>query len=350
MGIHGKMLDFLAELLCGVSALQSRREKALRKEQARLDAQRPRHKPKYRYEVSTPFREKRTAREDEKPAKLGLGFRTTAQQWGEATGALLEELSTECEMPAKPAPVKRMSRRSRPLTAPTNEGMTSSQLSEVIAIIGRIFDHLPYAICGQTAMVYYGSLAYRPSHVSVLVPQASGEIARCWALAQGMQAVPCRSDCFAVRTRDGRLRTVRLKLVKDTSFEHVETMQAVRSRARLITLPGLANQVAGAYVADLKSGGSEKRQAAYAEDMRWILQKIGDCNLDEHWLFPWRARELLRGEFWLPFTTSFRDTVNLFAYAGLHVRDNEGLSQDGSYTGEVSNVRGGQVLGGIFTD
>ena len=363
------MIDLLADFLCGTSWLQSRHEKRMRNEQSH--AARYAHRQKVAQRVQTMPRKKPEARpqahkrtnqpqkqnyDDEKsrPTQVGLGIQNSAWQWGQDTGARLDECPTECEVPAKLKPVKMMEDQLRvflkqaPVPVPTLEPMSPSTVREVVGIVGRLFEHVPYAVSGQAAMVYYGSDRYAPSHVSILVPQASQHVARVWALAQGMQSIPFQSDCFAVSTRDGSLRTVRIKLVKDSSFESVQTVRAGRSRARIITLPCLVNQVAGAYIADLKSGASISRQKAYARDMRWILSRITDVHLHEHYLSPEKVPEVLKRDFWMPFTISFPDTVNLFQFAGLEVGDEVGVLSNGSLQGRISRQRGGTMVGGLF--
>ncbi|KAH8174558.1 hypothetical protein LIA77_05977 [Sarocladium implicatum] len=368
MGLRGKVIDLIAEYLCGTSWLQSRHENRMRHEQSH--AARYAHRQKVAQRVNTMPRNKPEARppvrgwekpqqehpddEEAKPAQIGLRIPSSAQQWGEDTGALLDECPRDSAMPAKLQPVKKITAQYRvipkpkPIPKPSMDAMSPSTVREVIGIIGRLFEHVPYAISGQAAMVYYGSQRHASTHVSILVPQASQHVARVWALAQGMHAVPFKSDCFAVSTRDGLLRMVRIKLVKDSSFESVRTTRAGRSHARIITLPGLANQVASAYIADLKSGAPVSRQSGYARDMRWVLRRIADIRLHEHWLTPARVPDVLKREFWLPFTMSFPEIVALFEVAGLEVSDEVGVLGNRNYAGNVSQKRGGTMLGGFY--
>jgi hypothetical protein len=141
---------------------------------------------------------------------------------------------------------------------------------------------------------------------------------------------------------------VKVKIVKDGNFESLDTVKASRTQARLMTLPGLATQVAAAYVRDLKSNTSDRRQQGFARDMRWILRRIAMLRVNEHWLTPVTAKELLKADFWLPFTSSFPDTVLMFSNAGLEVDDDGSLKDDGCYRGQLSPRRGGDFTGSLW--
>ncbi|KAL2211651.1 hypothetical protein CC79DRAFT_1317743 [Sarocladium strictum] len=330
MVIRHYLFEICAKLLCGTSRPSSRRgQKSRTSEKQRPKYMWSRKSPKETHASWYQSHSYAELQDEDRQARIGQSIQPTARQWGQAT-------------------VKRLERHTRPKLEPSTSEMGPGTVCEVINIIGTLFDHVPYAVSGVAAMVYYGNDYHRPTHVSVLVPDASREIVRCWAVAQGMNSLPGKPDSFAVTTKDGVLRTVRIKTVKDASFENIETVRAVKSQARLITLPGLANQLAGAYISELKSQSTERRQQSYARDMRWVLNCIADVRLAEHWLLPGRAKDILKADFWLPFTSSFPDTILMFAHAGLDVGDDGTLHNDGTYEGRQSPQRGGNLIGGLF--
>lgn len=186
--------------------------------------------------------------------------------------------------------------------------MSPELVNEVIAIVGHSFGHIPYAICGLAAMVQHGFSERLPTKVSIIFPEHTRAVVNCWALAQGMPRVQGTNRSFCVPTADGKLRCVRFKFLQE-GFDNLVTTRKVLSHARVLALPSLADQIAANYVRQLATI-SVQMQVVSAQDMRWVLRQMD--HQGEY--FNYRSgANIVRREFWLPFTLSFPDLVDLFA-------------------------------------
>ncbi|KLO87862.1 uncharacterized protein Y057_14879 [Fusarium fujikuroi] len=70
-----------------------------------------------------------------------------------------------------------------------DRSMNREAVSEVVDMIAQRFSHIPYAVSGLAAMVYYGYEA-RPYRVSIVCPEHTRENQKCWAKAQGISLEP----------------------------------------------------------------------------------------------------------------------------------------------------------------
>ncbi|KAK5992603.1 hypothetical protein PT974_06017 [Cladobotryum mycophilum] len=199
--------------------------------------------------------------------------------------------------------------------------MDAPMVMEVIDLIGSLFDHIPYAVCGTAALIYYGYRGYRPDHVSITCPEESNEAIRCWAVAKGMSLSPSDPGGFRIRTADGRTWTVCIKFMK-SGFQNLSRIRVGPFRASIVTLPSIANTIARSYVSRLHTATTD-RQAVYAKYLTWTLRRIIQMapSSDDQCLNPQRARDIISREFWIPFTLSYPDTVPLFISAGLEIID-----------------------------
>jgi hypothetical protein len=199
--------------------------------------------------------------------------------------------------------------------------MNYEAVCEVIDMIALRFSHIPYAVSGLAAMVYYGYDA-RPYKVSMLCPEHTRENQKCWAKALGMLPIPKRHDIWGVVTRDGMLRQIRVRFPYD--FEEMHTLKVGSSAVSMLSLAGLADELARTYVNELKHSDQD-RQENLAREMVWILNRIIQCRMPEHRLRPERIPHLINERFWLPFSLAYPEVVPLFAKAGWRI-PNEGWS------------------------
>ncbi|RFU73258.1 hypothetical protein TARUN_8992 [Trichoderma arundinaceum] len=203
--------------------------------------------------------------------------------------------------------------------------MDVDTVNEVIDCVGRLFDHIPYAVCGTAALIYYGYRAYFPDHVSITCPEESKEAIRCWALAKGMTPSPDNPDGFSVRVASGRSCPVCIKFMKN-GFEALEIVRVGPGQASMVTLPSIANTIARSYVFRLHNSSPE-RQALYARYLAWTLKRMAEIPPTDpvQRLNPDRARDIVNRSFWIPFTLSYPETVPLFSAAGLEIQNDGGL-------------------------
>ncbi|KAF4448007.1 hypothetical protein F53441_8522 [Fusarium austroafricanum] len=202
-----------------------------------------------------------------------------------------------------------------------NRSMNREAVYEVIGMIALRFSHIPYAVSGLAAMAYYGYDA-RPYKVSIVCPEHTRENQKCWAKAQGMIPMPRRHDIWGVATSDGVIRQIRVRFPYD--FAEMHALKIGNSAVSMLSLAGLADELARTYVNELKHSDHD-RQENLAQEMIWVLKRIIQCRLPEHMLRPERIPHLIKETFWLPFTLSYPDSVPLFAKAGWRI-PNEGWS------------------------
>lgn len=196
-----------------------------------------------------------------------------------------------------------------------DRSMNREAVSEVIDMIALRFSHIPYAVSGLAAMVYYGYDA-RPYKVSIICPEHTRENQKCWAKAQGMIPIPRRSDIWGMATADGIVHQIRVRFPYD--FEDMHALKIGSSAVSMLSLAGLADELARTYVNELKHS-DHARQDNLAREMIWILQRIIQVRMPEHMLTPERIPRLTKETFWLPFSLAYPETVPLFAKAGWRI-------------------------------
>ncbi|KAH6960526.1 hypothetical protein DER45DRAFT_558052 [Fusarium avenaceum] len=196
-----------------------------------------------------------------------------------------------------------------------DRSMNREAVSEVIDMIALRFSHIPYAVSGLAAMVYYGYDA-RPYKVSIVCPEHTRENQKCWAKAQGMIPIPRRSDIWGMATADGIVHQIRVRFPYD--FEDMHALKIGSSAVSMLSLAGLADELARTYVNELKHS-DHARQDNLAREMVWILQRIIQVRMPEHRLTPERIPRLTKETFWLPFSLAYPETVPLFAKAGWRI-------------------------------
>ncbi|KAF4945563.1 hypothetical protein FGADI_11819 [Fusarium gaditjirri] len=205
-----------------------------------------------------------------------------------------------------------------------DRSMNREAVSEVVDMIALRFSHIPYAVSGLAAMVYYGYEA-RPYRVSIVCPEHTRENQKCWAKAQGMIPIPIprQRHVWGVATSDGVVQQIRVRFPYDFNEMHALKIGTAGSNpVSMLSLAGLADELARTYVNELKHSDHE-RQENLAHEMIWILKRIIQCRLPEHALRPERIPHLIRETFWLPFALSYPESVPLFAKAGWSI-PNEG--------------------------
>ncbi|CAM1504404.1 Fc.00g019950.m01.CDS01 [Cosmosporella sp. VM-42] len=208
----------------------------------------------------------------------------------------------------------------------SEEGMVPEVVSEVLHHVVATFDGIPYAVCDLVAMMHYGLEDAAPSRIALIAPFSSRRIMKAWAAAKGMYNFSDMEDFFGVLTSDGEVRLVHVIFVSSSEFSDNSIVNIGRYHAPVLALSSLANQIASVYVQELVvSAGSG--QLILAQNMIWVLEKIAEINQHEHWFTPWRVRDIVRDDFWVPFTLSFPQSVPLFCAAGILVDETGAVRQ-----------------------
>lgn len=201
--------------------------------------------------------------------------------------------------------------------------MDRKVIKQVVSRVSDLFSHIPFVVSGLSAMVYYGFEGRRSTNVTILCPASSREAIRGWAKAKALQRFPDKPDQFGILTAEGGYRTLRVKYV-DEGFEDLDTLRSESMKTSVLSLAGLANQLADGYIRELAVSNG-RRQEGFATDMIWVLKRIASSKRAEHRLAPHRCPRIWDDTFWEPFTLSFPDSVPLFGAAGFGVEQAEEL-------------------------
>lgn len=201
--------------------------------------------------------------------------------------------------------------------------MDRKVIKQVVSRVSDLFNHIPFVVSGLSAMVYYGFEGRRSTNITILCPASSREAIRGWAKAKALQTFPDKPDQFGIHTAEGGYRTLRVKYV-DEGFEELHTLRSESMKTSVLSLAGLADQLAEGYIRELAVSNG-RRQEGFATDMIWVLKRIASSSRPEHWLSPQRCPRIWDDTFWEPFTLSFPDSVPLFGAAGFGVEEAEEL-------------------------
>ncbi|KAL7620779.1 hypothetical protein AAE478_009777 [Parahypoxylon ruwenzoriense] len=218
--------------------------------------------------------------------------------------------------------------------------LDAAQLSELFSAIHDTLSHVPYAICGLSALADHGFTGRRVSRgVSLLCPAHSKNNVRAWLAAKGYDTAHADSVAIPIRAKptDGKksaqmeLRRVRIKYI-DEGFEKLDRVRSQTSDAWVLSLTSQLDQVAAGFVehhrklqglprapragargessrerreresADAEREKAERALATVASDIFWCLDRAARTRQP---LNPRGLPTLLGEEFWTPFTRRY---------------------------------------------
>ncbi|KAI1082065.1 hypothetical protein F5B20DRAFT_588165 [Whalleya microplaca] len=237
-----------------------------------------------------------------------------------------------------PAPV---AVASDPRTRWASTYLTSPQLGELFDALHATLKHIPYAICGLSALVDHGLRARRAATVSILCPAHCKDNVKSWARARGFDTwadsvgVPIGGESGG----GGEIRRVRIKYV-DQGFERLERVRAVsgaqgeraEGNAWVLGLSSELDHVAAAWLDVRKrattttttnssstsdtDAKTSKAMKSIAHDIFWVLGRAIETRhaLDAHFL-----PTFLGEEFWTAFGEANPETRTEAARAGVDV-------------------------------
>ncbi|KAI1488432.1 hypothetical protein F5X96DRAFT_685383 [Biscogniauxia mediterranea] len=213
----------------------------------------------------------------------------------------------------------------------TTTNLTREGLVELFDTLHLTLEHVPYAICGLGALIDHGFTARKASKISIICPAHSKDNVKAWAAARGY---PTYGDSVGVPLlRDGSLRRVRIKYLRD-GFERLERARSALSGSA--TVLGLASQldnVAAGWVehnrrrAERKDSKDREKDdralATIAADVFWCLalaSKKKNKKPGQHGILDPAYLPTLLGEaFFVPFTGRHVDARPEMARAGIDV-------------------------------
>ncbi|KAJ6442805.1 Conidial yellow pigment biosynthesis polyketide synthase [Purpureocillium lavendulum] len=225
--------------------------------------------------------------------------------------------------------------------------MTCAQIRQVIATIGQLFPHIPYAVCGHAAMSYYGSTPLKqPSYVSLVCPPDCVDALLKWAVAKGLSLCdrwPATTMATATATTtgaassssgggggffssfcvpttpDGVERAVRVHRCTAYFSGHMRSVPAPDAHgASVLTLPCIADAVAVEYLRAARAD-DYRVLVLCAKDVFWLLRRMAALRgADERQaLTPRRAPTFASARFLEAFTEMHVYSVDLMYNAGL---------------------------------
>ncbi|PNY23904.1 26S proteasome regulatory subunit rpn11 [Tolypocladium capitatum] len=208
-------------------------------------------------------------------------------------------------------------------TSTTFESMSREAICEVVDGIGEIFAHIPYAVCGHAAMVYYGNTLHTPDHVSIVCPMSSLDALIGWAQARALGICARFSKAFTYTTADGVERCVRvLGYVK---FDRLRRVRLGPSLASVLTLPVLADSMACDYVVAQRED-DHRGMVQRARDICWLMRRIVEVGGEEQRLTVESAGFFGRLDFLEPFSLAYERAVPLMERAGLDLASIPGFN------------------------
>ncbi|KAM4058648.1 hypothetical protein HRG_006398 [Hirsutella rhossiliensis] len=200
--------------------------------------------------------------------------------------------------------------------------MSRESVFAIVNAVGKLIPHLPFAVCGHAAMVYYGHPAHRPSHVSIVCPERAAAILVGWARASGLRLSTHFPQAFYVATtarRDDDAETTAgvgcVRVLSCRDFDRLGRIRRGPSSTPVLTLPCIADRMAGRLYAAPGAGDAAQRAA----DIVWLLGRIVEDGGEEQLLTLDKAPVFGHAAFLAPFARQHPEAVALMREAGLKV-------------------------------
>jgi hypothetical protein len=189
---------------------------------------------------------------------------------------------------------------------------------DVVDGLGKAFYHIPFAVCGVAAMVYYGYDKFILDRVSILCPSESFDVILCWARSRDMPLLADDPSSFGYRTAKGRVCAVRVRTQDSEDFASFGIVRLGPYKAPILSLPCVVNLFAKDYVYKLDNI-NPGMQGRYARDIIWMLERMAHFDSPEQRFTPKHTSWVLSRGFWLPFTLSYPEAIDAFSAAGLFI-------------------------------
>ncbi|KAK2599947.1 hypothetical protein QQS21_005331 [Conoideocrella luteorostrata] len=245
-----------------------------------------------------------SAYSDEVPLGIHVDIPENARMWSAKTTSLLNVSAaknyrmshislTQCPPSSS---IQRNIKQRRKFMTPSSDPLSPRQVHEIIAHLGRSFAHFPYAICGTSALVYYGNITHVTRRVHILCTVESVGILKSWAVEQGMPLSPLNENDIGVYTEDGILRCIRIVSASTEEMAGLTVVHDCMHYAKVLNLPTLVDSMAEVYMRQV-ADQSKCEQALRLRDIRWALQEIINREDERHFLEAERLNTLSRMEF-----------------------------------------------------
>ncbi|KAI1103657.1 hypothetical protein F4804DRAFT_352799 [Jackrogersella minutella] len=203
--------------------------------------------------------------------------------------------------------------------------LSPDQLQELFAEIHATLAHVPYAVCGLSALVDRGFAARRAAGASLLCPAYAKDNVRGWLAARGHATY---ADSVGIPV-GGAVRRVRIKYL-DGGFERLERVRSPATGAWTLGLASQIDHAAAGFVDRARrlqalgpghahAGARGREESALRTIARDIFWCLGEAARTRYPLRPHLLPTLLGEEFWAPFTARNARARPEMARAGIDV-------------------------------
>ena len=139
---------------------------------------------------------------------------------------------------------------------------------ELSNLVHKAFEHVPYALCGLSALIDHGFTARKADSMWILCPQDSRKNVLSWAAASGWEVY---GDSIAVPTQEG-IRRVKVKYV-ESGFQALQRVKSSNSNATVISLTSQLDNLAAGYL-QYRREGNEGPLKIIESEIFWILKRM----------------------------------------------------------------------------
>ncbi|KAI1366291.1 hypothetical protein F5Y08DRAFT_351763 [Xylaria arbuscula] len=146
--------------------------------------------------------------------------------------------------------------------------MNLEQHKELSNLVHELLGHIPYAICGLSALVDNGYIARTREIMEIVCPSDSRKNVQSWAATKGYVSY---GDSIAVPTKDG-IRRVRVNYV-EAGFEALQRVKSNLSNAIVLSLTSQLENRAAGYL-QYRRQEYEVQIKVLESDIFWILKKM----------------------------------------------------------------------------
>ncbi|ROT39618.1 hypothetical protein SODALDRAFT_331726 [Sodiomyces alkalinus F11] len=307
--------------------------------------------------------------------------RSNSRQAPESTSGYAGPLPYYHYKPLPPLPTTDIS-----LEDCSQEVLTPAILNSVLVRVSQLLGHIPYAVCGRAAIAHYG---YRyaeeandsssndddddgdddgdeKNQVRILCPSYARQVIRGWAAAAGLPVSLAGNEAghafLAVTVpEDKSVRKVRIEWMRDDVFKRLGVASRGEAGVRVLAMPELINDLAGVYIEERTrrreevgddddddggggGGSANGRHDGVARQIVWLLGQIDREGLaPEQRITEERVPNVVKADFWTPFTFAHPGAAGLFYDAGFEP-PTERFRQDEEAEEEAERMRGGRRL------
>lgn len=221
-----------------------------------------------------------------------------------------------------------------------NDRLDPDITCEVIEGLSIMLDHIPFAVVGSAALVYYGRVR-QVSRITIACPADCARSIFGWAKASGMHRFGGDwRDSFGYKTKQGHICRVRVRPLYEESFQLFRVAKCGSDRnhspepapAKIMALPSLVNEYARLFTTYQACGLTGKELSFIAFEIMWALHRIaefgqtGSHGPNEQAFTYADTTWLLTRQFWRNFTGRFPESIELFRLAGVFVARSAGVA------------------------